>query len=118
MITKNIAKTERTPVGHHTNTARTVANTVRTAHKHCTAGELHQLANTHAGLTRLKAELKGVHTTFRQRNHLTQATVQSLILTTPGRHLVPFWAVERNFFDFGCILGSFWAPPGLIFDQF
>ena len=81
MITKNIAKTERTTVGHHTNTARTERKTVRTPRKHCTAGELHKLANNHAGLTRLKAELKGVHTTSRQRYDLTQATVGKI---SPG----------------------------------
>ena len=76
---ENIAKTERTTVGHHTNTARTERKTVRTPRKHCTAGELHKLANNHAGLTRLKAELKGVHTTSRQHNDLTQATVATVV---------------------------------------
>ena len=49
---------------------------------------------------------------------ITPKAVPSLALTTRGRHLVPFWSFQRSFLDFGCILGSFWAPPGLIFDQF
>ena len=44
--------------------------------------------------------------------------VPSLTLTTRGRHLVPFWSFQRSFLDFGCILGSFWAPPGPFFDEF
>ena len=31
---------------------------------------------------------------------------------------MPFWSVERLFFDFGSILGSFWVPPGPFFDEF
>ena len=44
--------------------------------------------------------------------------VPSLTLTTHGRHLVPFWAVERLFLGFGSILGPFWTPPGTFFGEF
>ena len=38
--------------------------------------------------------------------------------TTLGPHLVPFWAVERRFFDFVSILGGFSVDSGSIFCQF
>ena len=38
--------------------------------------------------------------------------------TTLGTHLVPFWAVERRFFDFVSILGGFSVDSGSILCRF